>query len=299
MVACKSSESGGTGGGGAGGTGIAGTAGESGTGGTGVAGTAGESGTGGTGGAAGEAGTGGTGAGGTGGTGGAGGTNGITLGTNRVQANEVCQRLAELQCLAEESCCQNPAGKYATLEACISNQRSTCEINFKVAQIGADPEAGYSIDRAEDAFDNFELLTSTCDTNVVAWGTSADGFRQMMQGTKANNSLCQPTGASDVGAAFSCLVASGLTCVPGGEEPSTGTPLLWSCKARSGVGGKCYTDFNCIDGLRCAEPETFSECTNRKALNETCTYPLECESLFCEGNLCVAPSVEAAYCLGG
>jgi len=277
--------------GGAGGTGaVGGTGGDSGAGA--VAGTAGDGGTGGT------AGIGGAGDGGTGGTSGAGGTGG-SLGTNRVQATQVCQRLAELQCAAEEACCTNPDGKYPSRDACISNQRSVCETNFKVAQIGADPDAGYSVDNAEAAFDNFELLTSTCDTSVVSWGTSPEGFLRMMAGTKTANATCQPTSSTDYGAAFSCLVASNLSCVPGGLIPGTDVPGLWSCKTRSGDGGRCYTDLNCGPGLRCTEPETYSTCTSRKSLGSSCTYPTECASLFCEGSVCVEASQEAAYCLGG
>lgn len=280
--------------GGAGGTGAVGGAG--GTGGTGgdagagaIAGTAGDGGVGG------SAGIGGAGDGGTGGTGGTGGA----LGTNRVQATQVCQRLAELQCAAEQSCCTNDAKKYPTVDACISNQRNVCETSFKVAQIGADPDAGYSVDNAEAAFDNFELLTSTCDMSVVSWGTSPEGFLRMMAGTKTANTTCQPNNSSDYGAAFSCLVANNLSCVPGGLIPGTDIPGLWSCKTRSGDGGRCYTDLNCGPGLRCSVPETYSTCVARKTLGSSCTYPTECASLFCEGSQCVEASVEAAYCLGG
>lgn len=293
LVGCKTSggSSGSGGGFGAtGGTGAVGGAGGLG----GSSGMGGVGGTGASGGVGGDAGTGASGSGGAGGTGG-----GVTIGMNRVNASQVCQRLAELQCIAEEACCTNPSRKYPSQAACISNQASVCETNFKVTQIGADPDAGYSIDSAEQAFNYFEMLTETCDTDVVAWGTSTEGFLRMMQGTKSQNSFCMPSGPSDVGTAFSCTVASGLTCVPGAEEPTTGTPIAWSCKPRSGSGGKCYSDLNCQDGLRCAEPETYSTCTSRKALNSSCSYPLECESLFCEGNVCVEATVEAAYCLGG
>ncbi len=218
---------------------------------------------------------------------------------NRVQANQVCQRLAELQCIAEEACCLEPTRKYPSQEACINNQRTVCENTFRVSQIGADPEAGYSIDSAEDAFDYFENLTETCDTNVVQWGTSTQGFLRMMQGTKSANSLCMPTGSSDYGAAFSCRVDSGLTCVPGIPGSGSLPPTGWTCKPRSAVGGNCYTDLNCQDGLRCQAPETLSECVTRKTLGSSCTYALECESLFCEGNECVEANQADAYCLGG
>jgi hypothetical protein len=263
------------------------------------------SGQGGVGGMAGDAGAGGTsgisGSGGAGGAGGAGGTGGTggTASPNRVQANQVCQRLAELQCAAETSCCTNDAKKYPSVDACISNQRSVCETNFKVAQIGADPDAGYSVDNAAASFDYFETLTATCDTNVVSWGTSTDGFLRMMAGTKTQNADCMPSGSSDVGAAFSCLVANDLTCVPSFPGIMSLPPTGWKCKPLAGSGGNCYSDLNCQVGLRCSVPETFSSCTGRKALNASCGSALECQSLFCEGNVCVAASVEAAYCLGG
>ena len=218
---------------------------------------------------------------------------------NRVQYNQVCQRLAELQCAAEEACCTNPAGKYPSVDACISNQAAVCESKFNVSVIGADPVAGYSVDNAEAAFNYFESLVTSCDTNVVSWGTSTEGFLKMMAGTKGANSLCMPTDSHDYGAAFACRVTDGLTCVPGIPGTMGLPPTGWTCKPRSAVGGHCYSDLNCQDGLRCLAPETYSTCAARKADGSSCSQALECQSLFCEDNVCVAPTVEHAYCLGG
>lgn len=214
-------------------------------------------------------------------------------------ANQICQRLAELQCAAEASCCPDTARQYPTRDACINSQRSVCETEGALMRVGSDPDAAYSIDHAEDVFDEFERQAGLCDPGIAAWGVSSSGLINMFRGTKRQNDSCQPANAMDFGAGFSCLVDNGLTCVPGGVEPIQQTPILWSCKPRSGDGDHCFSDINCNDGLHCLVPRTFSTCVARKAEGQSCGAPNECVSLLCEGGLCVAPNVADAYCLGG
>jgi hypothetical protein len=174
-----------------------------------------------------------------------------------------------------------------------------CDTNFRAAEIGSNSAAGYSIDQAEMVFDHFELLTGRCGPDVATWGVSSDGFLTMFRGTKVLNASCQPTSLSDVGAAFSCRIDDDLTCVPTMAGFPGFPPGGWTCKPFSASGGRCYTDVNCQDGLRCLAPETYSTCTARKANGVSCGAPHECVSLLCESSLCVAPNVEDAYCLGG
>lgn len=260
---------------------------------------------GGTGGSGGVGGSGGTGAsGGDGGTSGSGGTGGDSggtggVGTNRVTVDQVCQRLAELQCVAEASCCPDTVRQYPTRDACISGQRGVCETDSFVARVGSNSAAAYSIDHAEMAFNEFERLTSMCDPNVAAWGASSSGLINIFRGTKTQNASCMPASGTDVGAVFACRVDDGLTCVPGvpgiGGLPPTG----WTCKPRSGLNGNCFSDLNCLDDLRCLVPETLSTCAARKNPGDSCGAPNECLSLLCENSMCVAPNVADAYCLGG
>lgn len=284
LSACgESSDPGGT-------SGTGGNAGMAATGGTGGAGTGGVGGDAGMGGMGGDSGTGGTG--GDSGTGGGGSP-------NRVEANQICQRLAELQCAAEESCCPTPSRKYPSLVACISSQRSVCETDGALMQIGSDPDAAYSIDSAEIVFNEFERLAGLCDPGIAAWGVSSSGLINMFRGTKGQNASCQPANATDFGAGFSCLVDNGLTCVPGIPETDFTPPAGWTCKPRSGSGGNCFSDINCNDGLRCEVPETLSNCVARKTAGESCGAPNDCVSLLCEGGLCAEPNIPDAYCLGG
>lgn len=260
--------------------------------------TGGSGGVGGTGATGGDGGT--SGSGGDGGTSGSGGSGGGN--PNRVAASQVCQRLAEVQCAGEESCCTNAARKYPTREACISSQRSVCEDNSRVTQIGADPDAAYSIDHAETVFTEFERRASLCDPEIAAWGVSSAGLLNMFRGTKTQNADCMPASATDFGAGLSCRVDDVLACVPGTPGTSVLPPLAWTCKPRANVGGPCFSDLNCLDNLRCLVPETLSMCASRKSPGETCGAPNECLSLLCENNVCVeatAANVDAAYCLGG
>jgi len=261
---------------------------------------AGTGGSGGTGGTGGDAATGGmAGAGGMGGSGGVGAMGGSGGGNpNRVEAGQVCQRLAEVQCAGEEVCCTNAGRKYPTRDACINSQRSVCEDNSRVTQIGADPDAGYSMDHAETVFDEFERRALLCDPEIAAWGVSSQGLLNMFRGTRSQNADCMPESQTDFAAGLSCRVDDGLACVPGVPGTSVLPPLGWTCKPRAATGGPCFSDLNCQDNLRCAVPETLSTCAARKNPGESCGAPNECLSLLCEGGRCVAPNVDDAYCLG-
>ena len=77
--------------------------------------------------------------------------------------------------------------------------------------------------------------------------------------------------------------------------------LSWLCEPRSGVGGDCFTDINCQDGLYCDNPDLSlgsHECLERKSGGESCQNPNECVSMACKGGICAdGGDVQATYCL--
>jgi hypothetical protein len=187
------------------------------------------------------------------------------------------------------------------VEACINNQRSICEDNAMVARLARDTKTGFSSDATETVFNEFERRTGLCDVDVAVFGVSSEGLRNIFQGTKTANAACDPMSATDFGAGISCRIDNGndLACVPGFPGTDFTPPTRWTCKDRQGVGGPCFSDLNCTDGLFCLVPETLSQCAMRKAPGQSCAAPNECLSLLCEGSVCVETNVEDVYCLGG
>lgn len=268
----------------------------------GLGGSSGASGVGGTGGAGmgglgGSAGFGGAGVGGSGGdasSSGEGGSAG-TAATNRVSPDQVCQRLAEIQCAAESRCCNDAARKYVSGDACVDGQRTICNDVFKVAIVGTDSRTGYSVDLAQQALDTFESKVAQCALDAQSWGASADGFLTMFAGTRGSGQSCQPTSETDFAAGLSCT--TGLTCAP--SMKIVNVPTGWACRPRAVEGGKCFADINCVDGMRCIEINTLSTCAPTLALTMSCSRPTECQSLVCRQGLCADVTQDNVYCLGG
>lgn len=231
------------------------------------------------------------GAGGTGGDasmGGAGGTGG-PIGTNRVNAAQWCQRLSEIQCAGEATCCTDDSHKFDAVGDCMATQQNVCESTFRVSITGSDARVAYDLNAVESSLTTFETMTSQCDANAAAWGASPDGLITMFAGTKGSGQSCTPTSMTDYAAGASCM--RGLTCIP-----SSALLLSWTCLPRSSDGGACYADVNCTPGLHCNKPQSRSTCVANFPDGEECTRATECASLFCEAGHCVPATANAGYC---
>jgi hypothetical protein len=166
--------------------------------------------------------------------------------------------------------------------------------------IASQPVAGFDSAQAKVVLDHLEELASQCDPSIAAFAESPQGLRSMFRGTVAPNGKCNPANPVDkmmaAGALASCTNGEGYACLP-----STSGLGTWSCAARAQVGGRCFSDINCQQGLFCNNPNlniAGSTCMMRKALGASCMLGNECQSLFCKGNKCVAADQQTAFCAG-
>jgi hypothetical protein len=160
------------------------------------------------------------------------------------------------------------------------------------------PAVAYDIDRAQAAFDEFEKRASACDTTILAWAISDSGFRLVARGTIAPGSTCLSLDAGSftierVAFIASCGVPEAYACMPNPQSN------LAVCAPRGAIGDMCYTDLNCRDGLFCDFGRQPQACAPRRPNGASCSSPLACESLRCDGQngLCVPATLESAYCL--
>lgn len=214
---------------------------------------------------------------------------------NNVQAGAVCDRLATVQCAAEQYCCAS-AGR--TFDQCKAAQMTECG-NLYLDEVTLNSVSGFDATAAATAFTQYENLASMCDTTIVSWGISTDGLRGITKGTIDPGGACTPSNKLDNAnvAAYlvSCKDAATTACLP--STTGIGT---WTCTARAAAGGRCFTDLNCQDGLYCDNPNLAnfdSQCQTRKADGQTCATGNECASLACVGGMCVAADQQAVYCL--
>jgi hypothetical protein len=288
--ATSGSGQGATGGGGPGGAGPGGN--------TGSGGSGNESGTGGDSGAAGTGGDGGIS--GSDGFGGSGALPPFDGGTdpdrNNVQAGQVCERFATIQCAAEASCCGSPGRNF---DQCKQAQLNSCRNEAYLDAVSLNPIAAYDPVKARAAFDEFERLASMCDPAIVQWAISPTGLRGIVNGTKNANDPCRPPTSQAMDRA---VVAAHLaSCTNSGSQACLPVSLLtWECRPRGPAGADCFSDLNCVDGVYCNNPNlevTGGTCADRKLKDAACVTSNECQSLFCRGGRCIAPSAGAAYCL--
>jgi hypothetical protein len=282
-----------TGGGNPGGTGPGGNTGSGGAGNnTGTGGDSGATGTGGDGGV--------SGVGGTDGFGGSGALPPFDGGTdpnrNNVGPGQVCERLATIQCAAEVSCCGAPGRNF---DQCKQAQLNTCRNEAYLDAVSMSPLAAYDMGKAAAAFAEFERLASMCDPSIVEWSISPTGLRGIVNGTKNANESCLPPASQSMDRAVvaahlaSCNNSQAQACLPL-------RLLAWECRPRGQAGANCFSDLNCVDGVYCDNPNlevTGSKCVARKLKDAPCMTSNECQSLFCRGGRCIAPSAGAAYCL--
>jgi hypothetical protein len=232
--------------------------------------------------------------GGSGGDGGVsgGGTTGTSSAVEDVPAGTVCARLSGLQCEAEASCCKAPG---RTVDACKVAMAKKCT-DLYLDQVSTSPLSGYSPSTTGLAMAEFQRRAATCDPTIVTWGASVAGLRGIFPGTESQGADCTPKNLLDSADAAAHLLAcqnpADTACLPGG--------LVWKCTARSSVGGACFSDTNCQNGLFCDNPQTAlvgATCKTVKALGASCTGGSQCESLVCKGSACVVADVQSVYCL--
>jgi hypothetical protein len=212
---------------------------------------------------------------------------------NKVIAGSICDRLSTIQCEGEEFCCDAPGRDYGTCKAVMLEG---CMTELMADDIAAQPIAGFDPVAAEAAFTEIERLASICDASIASFGESLMGLRGIFKGTLEADASCTPLNPLNRAAAgaslAACMNAATTACLPRG--------LSWRCSPRADVGGNCFSDANCIDGLFCDNPDfevSGSTCMVRKAPGTPCVAPNECTSLACKGGSCAEPGVQAAYCL--
>lgn len=233
-----------------------------------------------------------SGSGGASGMGGGGGDGGGN--SNDVGPSEICERIAAIQCAAQEDCCDDPG---QTVAECMSDLIAGCN---DLEAVAADPIVGFDRAAVRAALDELQTRSGQCDPALASWAITSDGFASSFTGTRDEGDDCLPDGGADTsdvnafGAALaSCKNVATTACLPTSGD--------WKCTARGAAGGQCFTDLNCQDGLFCDKTDaadTFDgECKARKAAGEDCLDANECSSFICKDDTCTATNdVQAAYC---
>jgi len=302
---------------GSGGNGSGGTAsgGDTGSGGNSSGGTA----SGGTGPDSGAPGSGGSSGAGTGG-GGSGGSSALPAfdagpdSLNQVTAGAVCQRIAQIQCAAQEHCC---AQAHSSRDTCITTQTQGC----------VDGGLDYITQQSRDAFDaagapaiikTFEDRAAACDPTVAVWAATSSGLRGLVKGTLTSGADCTAGLTTDVKVVASylaaCSNADTTACLP--HQISISYPTgKWTCAPLSKLGENCFTDLNCDqtadpNGVYCTNDinapivsDTW-KCTARKETGASCQSSNQCLTLLCtrgatskNPGVCLDATVDNAYCI--
>lgn len=216
---------------------------------------------------------------------------------NKVRSGNICDRLSTIQCAGEACCCDRPSRDF---NECKQGMMQYCREHLRLDSISSDASTGFDPVVAEQVFGEYEQMASSCDINVVSWGTSFAGLRGIIKGTIDPGLPCTPRTQwgdtlDEAGAAalVSCKDPATTAC----SHPAI---LLWTCSPRADVGGGCITDLNCVDGLYCDNPDLLvlgAVCKPRKAVGSACTLPNECQSLICRSGKCVEVNQQNVYCL--
>jgi len=216
---------------------------------------------------------------------------------NRVKPGNICDRLSTIQCAAESCCCKNPKRDF---DECKDGMEEYCREHLKIDAVSSDSLTGFDPDIAEEGFSEYEEMASSCDTDVVSWGTSLDGLRSIIKGTIDEGKPCTPKG--DWGKTLDEAGAAALASCKDPENTACSHPavLIWTCLPRVDVGDGCITDLNCLEGLYCDNPNLAlrgAQCKKRKKIGSACTYPNECQSLICKDGECAKVNQQNVYCL--
>lgn len=223
---------------------------------------------------------------------------GIEPSRNDVPGDQVCERIATIQCASEASCCAAPG---RTFESCKTTMKQGCTEVF-TDEIMVNPIANYDRARAAEVFTEFERLSRLCDSNVATWVASNDGFRAFTRGTVAPDGDCEaPTrlllppgpGAEAAAFLFACTNPETHACLPTSSD--------WKCQARGTEGSACFIDTNCVDGLFCTNTEEQAigggACNARKPEGAPCSFGAECLSFVCKSAACAPLTQQTIYCL--
>ncbi|HEX7672350.1 MAG TPA: hypothetical protein VF395_22300 [Polyangiaceae bacterium] len=213
---------------------------------------------------------------------------------NQVQAGQVCERIATIQCAGEAFCCDAPG---RTQAECKDTMKQGCINQLYLDAITANRISGYDTANAEAIFTEYERLASTCDQTVTAWGASIEGLRGLAKGTVQSGGSCIPNPISTNRAVVAPYLAACLNPATTACYPQL---AAWTCSPRSNSGSKCFADTNCNDGLYCDNPNfliTGSTCKPRKADGAACKLLDECASLLCKHGTCAPLNQQNAFCL--
>jgi len=212
---------------------------------------------------------------------------------NQVTPGQICERLSTIQCASEAWCCDNLT---RTEQSCKQTMLAGCR-ELLLDGIAMDPIVAFDEAHAATAFTEFEAKAAACDPTIASFGASREGLLGMQKGTISAGASCKPPAAlptaTQGGAALAaCLDSATHACLPGLTS--------WTCDARGGVGGDCFTDSNCTEGLFCDNPQlliTGDACQARKANGTACSADNHCMSLTCRSGSCVEATQQTAYCL--
>ena len=213
---------------------------------------------------------------------------------NDVGPDQICERIAAIQCAAQEACCNAPE---QTAAECMSALIADCS---DLEAIAADPIVGFDRAAVRAALAELQSRSTSCSTSLASWATSADGAYSSFTGSRAAGEDCLPAGGAmtndtdAIGAALaSCSNVATTACLP--------TDTEWKCTARGAAGSQCFTDLNCQDGLYCDQSQNTGvfdgDCAPRKADGAACASANECGSFVCKSRVCAAANdVQAVYC---
>ena len=214
---------------------------------------------------------------------------------NRVMPGRLCARLAEIECAAEQHCCNNPGRAVAS---CVSDLTRACGESLYLDQVANNRTSGWDQEATVTAYTELEKRASECDLSIPEWILSAQGVRSILRGTIAPGASCKPAGgltdkAAQAAALMSCTGVGTTACLP--------RSLLgdWTCVGKNGSGGACVTEENCQAGLYCNNPQMMlnGRCAARKALGDSCMVGTDCASFYCKSGRCVEPDAQVAFCL--
>jgi len=212
-----------------------------------------------------------------------------------MQPHALCERLARLQCEAEQRCCEAPG---RDLETCQTIYRDECEQSVHLDQVAANSRSGFDKSAAEETFARLERELEACSPDIARWSASRLGLRSIFKGTAAEGESCKPEQflsldrALQAAALVSCRDPETTACLP--------ISLLgeWTCVPKSAVSANCLTDDNCEEDAFCSNPQQdpLGRCELRAPEGSVCADAAQCATLFCRSGECVRPSVQEAYC---
>jgi hypothetical protein len=172
----------------------------------------------------------------------------------------------------------------------------TCRSELHLDSVAANPATRFDPSAAETAFTRFEELARVCDPAVTAFAVSQGGLRTMLRGSRASGDSCTPPFPITIETAAAALAS----CENAAPCLGHGAPPIWRCTPQNAVGGDCFTDLNCLDGLYCpqTDPPNFAlTCLQRKPQGSPCGLGNECDSLLCKGGVCADLNQQTAFCL--